>query len=304
MDKNYFNTPVLFLIFNRPDTTQQVFDRIKEIKPAKLFVSADGPREGKNEDSKCEVARDIVKQVNWECDVKTNFSEKNLGCKKAVSSGINWFFQNVDEGIILEDDCLPDLSFFSFCSQMLEKYRADDRVMHIGGTNFQDGIQRGTGSYYFSRLVHVWGWATWKRAWEKYDVEIKFFENFVKLGCIKEIFTDKKQQDFWLKTFELVYSNKKDTWDFQWMFTVMVNNGISIIPNENLVSNLGFGENATHTTLSGSPAANIKTGAIDKFVSSEFMIPNRTADDYTFRRYIAPGKLNKLLQVLTSKIKN
>jgi hypothetical protein len=298
LNKNTFHIPILFLIFNRPDTTQQVFNKIKEIRPSFLFVAADGPREGKNEDKKCEAARAIIKQVDWDCDLRTSFSEKNLGCKKAVSSGINWFFKNVEKGIILEDDCLPDLSFFTFCSQMLEKYRTDDRIMHIGGTNFQDGVQRGMGSYYFSRLVHVWGWATWRRAWEKYDLFIKSFPRFIEQNYIQEIFPDKKQQQYWIRNFKSVYDGGEDTWDFQWVYSVFINNGLSVIPNRNLVTNLGFGVEATHTTLAGNPLGGRNIENLGDIIDPDFFIISRSADDYTFNKYLSPGKINKLLQLI------
>jgi hypothetical protein len=175
------NTPVLFLIFNRPNTTEQVFEAIAKAKPRCLFVAADGPRTDKEgEAEKCQAVRDIIKRVDWDCEVKTLFREQNLGCKEAVSSAITWFFEQVEEGIILEDDCLPSDSFFSFCAELLEKYRDDKRIMMISGDNFQDGIQRGDASYYFSSVPWIWGWATWRRAWRLYDREMQTFPSFVK----------------------------------------------------------------------------------------------------------------------------
>ncbi|MFH1427813.1 MAG: nucleotide-diphospho-sugar transferase, partial [Patescibacteria group bacterium] len=193
-----FNTPILFLIFNRPETTQRVFDKIKIIKPRHLFVAADGPREGKNESEKCQAVRDIIKQIDWDCKVNTLFRDKNLGCKLAVSSAIDWFFDNVEEGIILEDDCLPDPSFFKFCQELLVKYREDSNVMCISGDNFNPNLYNGSDSYFFSKVASIWGWASWRRAWKYYDIEMKSFLLFSKNNKVKKIFNSRLEQKAWL----------------------------------------------------------------------------------------------------------
>ena len=241
-------TPVLFMIFNRPDTTQKVFNAIRQAKPKQLFIAADGPREGtEGEKEKCEQARKVIEQVDWNCEVKTLFRDKNLGCKIADTFAIDWFFENVDEGIILEDDCLPSQSFFWFCQELLEYYRADTRIMMISGNNFQFGKVRGEGSYYFSKYAHLWGWATWRRAWRYYDVDMKSFEKFKIESQINNIFRIKQQQKYWTKIFQSVYDGKIDTWCYQWAYTCFINNGLCIMPNVNLVSNIGFGADSTHT---------------------------------------------------------
>jgi hypothetical protein len=229
-----FETPILFLIFNRPDVTERVFNRIKEIKPTKLYVAADGPRLNKEgEDLICKTTREVItNNIDWPCKVNYLFRDKNLGCGLAVSQGINWFFENEEEGIILEDDCLPDLSFFGFCKEMLEYYRDNSEVMHISGTNFQFGKKWGEGDYYFSYYPHIWGWATWRRAWDFYDFEMKHFDTVLNskedYNCIipKDFFRNTKQKSI-------------NTWDFQWMYSVLFNKGKSIIPNMNLVENIG-----------------------------------------------------------------
>jgi hypothetical protein len=290
-----FNTPVLFLVFNRPDTTRVVFDRIRKIQPKYLFVAADGPRKNKPDDIiKCKAARKIIDEVDWDCELKTLFRESNLGCKIAVSSAIDWFFENVEEGIILEDDCLPDLSFFGFCELLLEKYRNDKRIMHIGGANFQDGKIRGDGSYYFSKISHVWGWATWKRAWDKYNVNIPDFQEFVNQNTIAKAYPHKDMQKFFLKNFEMVFRNERDTWDYQWVYTLVVNNGLSIIPNKNLISNIGFDSDATHTTLKFHPLANKPVEKIDEIIHPSRIISNTNADVYTFKNYFILNKFVKL----------
>ena len=295
MESTNFLTPILFLIFNRPLETEKVFLKIKEIKPKYLYISADGYRNNiKDEKENCQKTREIIKHIDWDCELKTNFYDKNLGCKDAVSSGITWFFQNVQEGIILEDDCLPDISFFNYCKILLEKYRHDTRIMHISGTNFQDGILREDSSYYFSKYVHVWGWATWKRAWDLYDVNIQYFDKFLVYKSIKNIFADKKEQKYLLKNFNLVYTNKKITWDYQWHYTNLINNGLSITPNKNLVSNIGFGEKATHTSQKHHPFSNRPIDKLDNITHPSFTIPNIEADRYTYKKYFNPNKFIKL----------
>ncbi len=248
MSEFKLNVPVLFLIFNRPDTTQRVFNEIRKAAPPKLFVSADGPRENKpGEFEKCQATRDIIKHVDWDCEVFTNFRDKNSGCKIAVSSGISWFYENVEEGIILEDDCLPCLSFFRFCEELLEKYRDDERIMQIGGTNLLNGWQRDDSSYYFSQYGAIWGWASWRRAWKHYDVNMKLWPEVKAKKMFFDWFDHKREIQFWLNIYDKVYLGQIDTWDYQWDFAKRINLGLGIVPKVNLVSNIGFREDATHT---------------------------------------------------------
>lgn len=299
MSDQEFSIPILFLIFNRPETTDIVFQRIRELQPRYLFVSADGPRiQKENELERCNAARKIIEKVDWVCEVKTHYCDVNLGCKVGVSSGIDWFFEQVEEGIILEDDCLPDQTFFQFCRSMLEYYRHDEHVMHIGGTNFQDGKIRGTGSYYFSSIPHIWGWATWRRAWKKYDVSISSFPALLMNNEFERIFTDKRVRKYWLKNFDLVHSNRKDTWDIQWVYAVSINQGISIIPNQNLVSNIGFEEGATHTFNQSDPLANRSVESLNSIVHPSAVVPDIQADAYTFIKYLSPNKISKLWRLL------
>lgn len=176
------NTPVAFIIFNRPDTTRRVFEMIRQAQPPKLLVIADGARENHPSDRQnCAAAKGIIAEVDWDCEVTTNYSDRNLGCRDRLASGLNWVFEQVPEAIILEDDCLPHSSFFRFCEEMLLKYRNDNRIMHIGGNNFQMQKSRTNDSYYFSRYNHCWGWASWGRAWQHYDVDMKLW-NLIKDG--------------------------------------------------------------------------------------------------------------------------
>jgi hypothetical protein len=299
MNTTLFDIPILFLIFNRPDTTKQVFERIRAICPRRLFVSADGPRPDKTgEHDRCEEARSIIQAIDWDCELQTNYSKENLGCKIGVSSGIHWFFSHVPEGIILEDDCLPDASFFRFCRELLEHYRDDERVMHIAGVNFQDGRTRGIGSYYFSQINHIWGWATWKRAWNKYEVTMATYPDLLEQNLIASIYRDTATRKYWRKNIELVYRNKKDTWDIQWQYAVSVNNGLAIIPNMNLVSNIGFDPQATHTVDTFNTLSRRTTMSIDLLRHPSFVVPDLQADRYTMRKYLHPHKGKKLWQLV------
>jgi len=290
-------TAVLFLIFNRPDTTRLVFAEIRKARPEKLYVAADGPRKDRaGEFEKCRMVREIVSQVDWECEVRTLFREENLGCKMAVSSAIDWFFQNVEEGIILEDDCLPDQSFFLFCQELLAKYRNDTRIMHIGGVNFQFGHARGDGSYYFSRYNHIWGWATWRRAWAYYDVKMKTWPKFLKQNQIANVFEDRSIQRYWLKCFQAAYDGKIDTWDYQWMHAVWSQNSLTVLPNVNLISNIGYGGNAAHTSNKIDKFSNMPIGGMSEIAHPSFVMTNKAADIFTFKTHFQ--------RILFARVKN
>jgi hypothetical protein len=243
------NTPVLFLIFNRPDTTAKVFEAIRQAKPKQLFIAADGPRVNRPEDAeKCRQVQEIALKIDWDCEVKTLFRKINLGCGVAPASAITWFFEHVEQGIILEDDCLPNQDFFRFCEELLDYYQHNERIMHISGNNFQNGKRRGSASYYFSKYSHNWGWATWRRAWKFYDFEIGGYNDFKEKRKIKEVVHSLSEEKYWMSIFEELKGGKRDIWDWQWLFSIWAREGVSIIPNVNLVDNIGFNEDATHTT--------------------------------------------------------
>jgi hypothetical protein len=278
------NTAVLFLIFNRLDTTQQVFEIIKQVKPPRLYIAADGARESRTgEQEKVKAVKEyVMTNIDWQCDVKTLFREKNLGCKYAVSSAIDWFFSQEEMGIILEDDCLPSQSFFWFCEQLLLKYKDDMRIWQISGDNFQNGIKRGDADYYFSTYNHIWGWASWSSRWHYYDVEMKSFAQFEQQNQIENIMANKKMQHYWLKQFKNTFMEKIDTWDYQWTYTIWINAGMSILPNINLISNIGFNEDATHTTQENSLVANLNTGElIFPLIHPVFYRIQKEADSYS-----------------------
>lgn len=277
------NTPILFIIFNRPETTRRVFAEIRRAKPTKLFIAADGPRSGKSgEEQLCTLTRkEVLDNVDWECEVQTLLRERNLGCRKAVSSAISWFFERVDEGIVLEDDCLPHPDFFQYCSELLKRYREDERVMMISGDNFQRGHMRGEESYYFSKIPHIWGWASWRRAWQHYSVDMEDYREFKSLSRITDIFDTPGEQRFWLTNFNMVAEQNMDTWDFQWVYAIVSNSGLCVAPNVNLISNIGFGGSATRTTNGKDPNANLPTQSIGEIVHPKHVLVSRTADLFT-----------------------
>lgn len=245
-------TPVVLMVFNRPDETSRVFEAIREARPQQLLVIADGPRSNRpGESDLCAKVRHIVEQVDWPCHVLRNFSDTNLGCRQRVASGLDWVFDQVEEAIILEDDCLPDQSFFRFCQELLEYYLHDHRIGMISGDNFQFGLQDNNDSYYFSRYFHVWGWATWRNRWVgSFDVDMKKwpavrFETF-----LANMLNDKCELVAWKNNFEKAYSGKFDTWDYQWVFANWLHGRLCILPTVNLVSNIGFNSRATHTKVS------------------------------------------------------
>lgn len=247
-----FNTPILLIVFNRPELTKIVFEQIKSICPGNLFVFADGPRENMPTDfKKIAKVRKIVSSIDWECNFRTNFQEDNLGCGLGPISAISWFFDYVGEGIILEDDCFPSYSFFKYCENLLEYYRDTPKIMHISGDNFQYGRKRGKSSYYFSRYTHNWGWATWKRAWKYYDYNLMPLEY------------------------------RKHSWDKQWELSVEKNHGLAILPNNNLVKNIGFGPDATHTKTTGRYSYLIAEEIEFPLIHPKNISINKAADEFT-----------------------
>lgn len=270
---------VLFIIFNRPDTTHTVFERIKAVRPPRLYIAADGPRTNRPDEAVlCEQAREIVDLIDWPCEAKSLFRDANLGCKEAVSSAVNWFFEHEEEGIILEDDCLPGISFFQFCDELLKRYRDDKNIRHISGGNFQHGKTWGDASYYFSNLTHVWGWASWKRVWKDYDKELSAYTEVDAQQTLTELFNDPVVVAKWLNIFKELKAGKVDTWDYQYAFLNFFKNGLSIIPNVNLISNIGFGGAATHTTNTNNPWANIPLAEIGEITHPLNFEPQKQAD--------------------------
>lgn len=246
------NTPIAFIIFNRPRHTRESFAAIRAQRPPKLLIIADGPRPGHPTDAqRCEETREIVAHIDWPCEILRNYSDINLGCKKRVSSGLDWVFDQVERAIILEDDCIPHDDFFPFCDELLNRYENDPRVWVITGNNFQHGKKRGDASYYFSKFNHCWGWATWRRAWKHYQVDIPFWPKWKLTPDWRKKVPNSLEQKIWSDLLDRVQKGEIDTWDYQWTACVWYHGGLTATPNVNLVTNIGFGPDATHTVKQG-----------------------------------------------------
>ena len=283
-----FETPIAFCIFNRPEPTSRVFEAIARQRPSKLLIIADGPRDDRpKEDFLVAQTRAIVEKVDWNCDLITNLSDSNLGCRNRMATGLTWAFEQVEELIILEDDCLPDDSFFEYCQTLLRMYRDRPEVMMISGNNFQPK-SRTNHSYFFSNYSHIWGWASWRRAWQQYDVDMQDWPQVRAEKCIAEHLDSQREYEFWRDIFDQQHANAIDTWDFAWAYTCMKQGGLTILPNVNLVSNLGFGADATHTMDINSPLSNLPTESISRLEHPETIERNNIADQWTFQNIFCP----------------
>jgi hypothetical protein len=296
MSEFQLRSPVAFIIFNRPDTTERVFAEIAKAKPPKLLVVGDGPRANRvGEADKVALTRGIIDRVDWDCEVLTNFSEINLGCKRRVSSGIDWVFGQVEEAIILEDDCLPEPTFFRYCQELLEHYRNDQRIGMITGGNFQLGNRRNNDSYYFSKYFHIWGWASWRDRWANcYDVTMAKWPRVRDENWLTDIIGSTREASFWKKKFELVYRGEIDTWDYQWDFANWVEGRISIIPNVNMISNIGFNRDATHTTGDSEFANLPRNPMLFPLIHPVGIIKNLQADHFTESRVLHAPLLRRI----------
>jgi hypothetical protein len=295
-------TPVAFLIFNRPDTTQKVFEAIRQAKPLKLLVVADGPRVDRPaETEKCAAARAIIDGVDWECEVLTNYSDVNLGCKKRVASGLDWVFKTVEEAIILEDDCLPHSSFFPFCEELLERYRNDSRIMQICGSNVLKKQLHIDDSYYFSKYGPIWGWASWRRSWQYYDMNIKLWGKIKDKKLYLDFFLTEHEASQRLQLYDKLAANNIDTWDYQWGFAKMINSGLSIIPHVNLISNIGFRDDATHVTNKNSPLANLAVNSIKFPLQHPLFVLRNIHMDRSYSQQAFPEK--SLINIIIRKLR-
>ena len=285
-------TAVVFIVFNRPELTRRVFECIRGARPPKLLVACDGPRSDRPDDWEkiAAVRRIIAEGVDWPCEVHTKYSDRNLGCREGPASGINWAFSLVEEAIFLEDDCLPDLTFFSFCDEMLERFRDDERVTHVNGTNFIAPYCRPASSYFFSKYVWVWGWATWRRAWQNYDYTMATWDE--RGAVLRQSFDTGREQAFWMSTFEEARRDwhAAQAWDFPWIYTCWTCGGLSVMPSVNLVENLGFGPDATHTSEK-SLHLSVAAGNLRVVTHPDRLQRSRLRDDMMFRAY-AGERLN------------
>jgi GT2 family glycosyltransferase len=280
--------PVLFVIFNRPDTTEKVFSVIKQYQPEKLYIASDGSRNSKpHEKEIVEHTRQLVLDgIDWECEVKTLFRKTNVGCGYGVSGAISWFFEQEEQGIILEDDCYASPSFFLYCEELLIKYSHHDQIKMIGGNNFQKGNQRGEGSYYFSHYPTTWGWATWRRAWTLFNSDASNATADIKSGKLDHVLRSPQEKKYWVRSLRIADNNKNKIWDYQFYYEIWINKGICITPNKNLVVNLGFFDNGTHYFLKDSTKLNVKCENLDfPLVHPQNRIVNKIADKFTFDNF-------------------
>ena len=286
MVRSYYSfimkTPVVLILFNRPHLVSLVFERIAKVRPEKLFLIADGPRQGNAQDQTlCEQARSIVSNVSWPAEIHVNFSQINLGCGRRISSGLDWVFARVPEAIVLEDDCVPSPDFFPFCEELLARYRNDSRIGIISGDNFVTPQIQCADSYYFSKYPHVWGWATWRRTWSLFDFHLSKWPTARSTGVLERILRRRETIRFWTKVLDDQYIYHT-AWASRLVFTCFMHGLLNIIPAQNLVSNVGWGENATHALDAGSPLANLPTGGLEfPLRDPDAIVPLTEADELT-----------------------
>jgi hypothetical protein len=275
-------SPILLIIYNRPDLTRKVFHILKRVKPRRLYIAADGARENiRGDNNKVADARAIINHIDWKCDVRSLLRDENYGCKKQVSSAISWFFDNEEEGIIIEDDCLPSIDFFKYCDFMLQRFRFDNRIMMITGTNFQ-GVSNCREDFFYSNHYSVWGWATWRRAWTFYDVKMDLWR-FPQIR--KDI--NFRCQNSWISHylryfFRSLHLNSIDTWDIQWAFACLIQAGLCVTPKKNLVTNIGI--LGTHSNQKITNSHFLKTYPLDVKKYPKSFLVNSNYDQYLFER--------------------
>lgn len=300
------DTPILLLIFNRLDTTKKIFEKIKKVQPKKLYISSDGARDNiKGEAAIVNSVREsVLNSIDWKCEVKTLFRDSNFGCKNAVSNAITWFFENEEMGIIIEDDCLPSDSFFGFCEKMLNLYKTESQVMMITGTNYLIDCSSSINSnHFFSRHFTIWGWATWKRAWEKYDVNINSWRRQIQPNDLKFISDQKYIQKHFEYTFDLIYNNKINTWDIQWVYACIFNNGVSVTPTINLIKNIGV--DGTHTTGKVTDSHFLEIKEFNEnclFDKAKYIFPNEIYDRELHKQKSLSSYRHNLIRIYLRKI--
>lgn len=285
MESWVLDTPVTFIIFNRPEKTARVFEAIRQAKPKNLLIIADGPREHKPKEVElCAKTRKVVENIDWDCEVLKNYSEVNLGCRNRIGkTGLPWVFENVEETIVLEDDCIPEPTFFRFCQELLEKYRYDKRVMAICGTNLLIEWKSHLQSYHFSQFFSSWGWATWRRVWNLYDVEMRDWPNLELQHKIRRMLQDDRQFFEYKKFFDNVYHGKTNSWAYQMLYLALSQSCFSVIPSKNLISNIGFDTDATHTSAEADVRSKIPIFAADFPLTSPIgLLPDR---DFETKRF-------------------
>ncbi len=289
-------TPILVILFNRPDFATKLFQVISELKPPKLYVISDGPRTALEAEA-VQKSRDIFNVINWVCEVKKNYSDENLGLRNRISGGISWAFENEERLIILEDDCIPHPDFFPFCDELLTKYKDDTRIMTINGCNLNPDLTRNNSeTYFFSKYASSWGWATWKRAWNLYDSEMEGFDNKdVLRNFAYNLPYRYRAASYWYLKLEKVKNAQINSWAYRWMFTLWINNGLAVVPKTNLIQNIGYDMRSTNTK-GNLHYINIHTSALktNKLKSPQFVIANSTYDKWMEDTIFSKSVLNRL----------
>lgn len=284
------HTPVALVVFNRPEPTRRVFERVRAARPRQLLVIADGPRAGRaGEAERCAEVRDIVTNVDWECELLTDFSAVNLGCKRRVSSGLDWVFRTVEEAIVLEDDCVPHPTFFGFCAAMLERYRHDERVAMVAGTNYEHRSDR-PASYLFSRYFAIWGWATWRRAWTSYDVTMADWPGARARGDVNYWYPQPYMRRYMTALFDQVHAGGIDTWDIQWVYACLAAHGLCIVPAANQIANVGYAGAHTSDWDSENPAFNMPTFDVDW---ERLVHPARMSADWAYDSALLESRIRR-----------
>ena len=273
------NSPVLFVIFKRDDTTRRVFERIREAQPPRLYIAADGPREGHSgEHEACERTRQVVSNVDWPCKTYRLYRDQNMGCGRGMSSAISWFFEYEEQGIIIEDDILPHLDFFRYCDEMLDRYKDDERIQMVSGFNyFYDGYTSDV-PYYLSTFASIWGWATWRRVWDTYQYDVNQYpeENLRRKIMLR---MPQGADNFFLQVYHQMRQHLIDTWDYQFVLNQIYYDRYSLSPFTNMIENIGMGDvNATHTTAENKMVTNHKSHSPFPFEHPLTVMPSETAD--------------------------
>jgi len=285
-------TPVVLLIFNRPWHTAQVLERIAAARPARLFVVADGPRSDEDRE-KCAAARAVVERVDWPCDVQRLYADTNLGIGVRAPSGLDWALAHTERAIILEDDCVPEPSFFAYCDTLLDRYATDDRIMTISGETYWGGKPEWPYSYHFSNYPLMWGWATWRRAWKLFDPDLRAWPELKASGAWTTFWGSDLEREYWSPVMDSMHQGGfPECHDYRWLYTCWSQNGLTIHPAKNLVSNIGYGPDATHT-VGSSPLANIKTEPLAIERHPPFVVPLREANQAIFANRFPGSAMQK-----------
>lgn len=301
MNHTELSAPVLIIAYRRKDTTRKVLQAVRAARPKRIYVACNAPRPDRPlEAAECSAVRNLFNEIDWPCEIQRLFRNEHLRAKDSISSAITWFFDHEPKGIILEDDCVPSSSFFQFCDELLDRYENDQRVGMISGNNFQFGKQRGEASYYLSRYCHIWGWATWRDRWATYDASMHLWPT-----CRKQVLNEMSnplERLYWTRIFDSTHGGFIDTWDYQWLFSNWINRRVSVMPQVNMVSNIGFGEQAHHTR-NVTRAANIPQLEIAFPLQHPItFMPDKAADSNTFLSHYLP-RITAIIRFILKKFK-